>query len=84
LRLWNTQGWAAYQLEKGLFIKIIPLIKGETCPNMGCNCEFFTMPGFLEVEGLGPLVKLELNAATELIEKWRVIPNSTCYQKKNR
>ena len=42
---------------------------------MGCNCEFFTMPGFLEVESLGPLVKLEPNATTEHIEKWRVIPN---------
>jgi hypothetical protein len=42
---------------------------------MGCNCEFFTMPGFLEVETLGPLVKLEPNAVTEHIEKWRVIPN---------
>jgi hypothetical protein len=31
------------------------------------------MPGFLEVESLGPLVRLEPNAQTELIEKWRVI-----------
>jgi hypothetical protein len=40
---------------------------------MGCNCEFFTMPGFLEIESLGPLVKLEPNAGTDHIEKWRVI-----------
>jgi hypothetical protein len=71
----NAQGWAAYQLEKDVFIKTIPLIKGETYPDMGCNCEFFTMPGFLEVESLGPLVKLEPNTGTEHIEKWRVIPN---------
>ena len=42
----NAQGWAAYQLGTDLFIKTIPLIKGETYPDMGCNCEFFTMPGF--------------------------------------
>ena len=66
---------AVYQLEKDLFIKTIPLIPGATYPDMGCNCEFFTMPGFLEVESLGPLVKLEPNAATEHIEKWWAIPN---------
>lgn len=71
----NAQGWAAYQLGTDLFIKTIPLIPGATYPDMGCNCEFFTMPGFLEVESLGPLVKLEPNATTEHIEKWRVIPN---------
>lgn len=71
----NAQGWAAYHLGKDLFLKAIPLIPGGTYPDMGCNCEFFTMPGFLEVESLGPLVKLEPNTATEHIEKWRVIPN---------
>jgi hypothetical protein len=73
--LCNAQGWAAYQLGTDLFIKTIPLIPGATYPDMGCNCEFFTMPGFLEVESLGPLVKLEPNAPTEHIEKWRVVPN---------
>lgn len=71
----NTKGWAAYQLGKDLFLKAIPLIPGGTYPDMGCNFEFFTMPGFLEVESLGPLVKLEPNAVTDHIEKWRVIPN---------
>ena len=37
--------------------------------------EFFTMPGFLEVESLGPLVRLDPNAQTEHVERWRVIPN---------
>ena len=73
--LCNAQGWAAYHLGNDLFLKAIPLIPGETYPDMGCNCEFFTMPGFLEVESLGPLVKLEPNTATEHIEKWWVIPN---------
>ena len=71
----NTQGWAAYNLGTDLFIKAIPFISGETYPDMGCNCEFYTQPGMLEVETLGPLVKLQPNAATEHIEKWRVISN---------
>jgi hypothetical protein len=71
----NAQGWAAYELGPDLFIKAIPLIPEAAYPDMGCNCEFFTMPGFLEVESLGPLVKLEPNAATDHLEKWWVIPN---------
>jgi len=71
----NTLGWAAYQLGKDLFIKAVPYVPGATYPDMGCNYEFFTMPGFLEVESLGPLVRLEPDAQTEHAERWRVIPN---------
>jgi hypothetical protein len=71
----NTKGWAAYELGKDLFIKSVSIISGAAYPDMGCNFEFFTMPGFLEVESLGPLVKLEPDAATEHAEKWWVIPN---------
>jgi hypothetical protein len=71
----NAQGWAAYELGSDLFIKDIALMPDATYPDMGCNCEFFTMPGFLEVETLGPLVRLEPNATTEHEEKWRVISN---------
>jgi hypothetical protein len=72
----NTKGWAAYHLGQDLFVKSIqPVVAGATYPDMGCNFEFFTMPGFLEIESLGPLVKLEPNAGTDHVEKWRVIPN---------
>ncbi len=71
----NTKGWAVYQLGNDLFVKSVPLVPEATYPDMGCNFEFFTMPGFLEVESLGPLVKLEPNATTEHVEKWFVIPN---------
>ena len=71
----NTLGWAAYELGNDLFIKSTPLLSDATYPDLGCNFEFFTMPGFLEVESLGPLVKLEPDAATEHVERWWVIPN---------
>jgi len=71
----NTKGWAAYQLGADLFLKSVPPVARATYPDMGCNFEFFTMPGFLEVESLGPLVKLEPNAGIDHVEKWRVIPN---------
>ncbi|MBI5032702.1 MAG: hypothetical protein HZB51_19435 [Chloroflexi bacterium] len=70
----NTKGWAAYQLGQELFLKLVPpSMPGAIYPDMGCNLEFFTMPGFLEVESLGPLVKLEPNAATEHVEQWRLL-----------
>ena len=71
----NTLGWAAYELGNDLFIKSASLLSEATYPDMGCNFEFFTMPGFLEMESLGPLVKLEPNAATEHEEMWWIIPN---------
>lgn len=72
----NTLGWAAYELGSDLFIKFVPIISTAKYPDMGCNFEFFTMPGFLEVESLGPLVNLEPNSSIEHIEKWWVIPGS--------
>lgn len=71
----NAQGWAAYILGTDLFIKSVPLVENAIYPDMGCSFEFFTMPGMLEVESLGPLAKLEPNAAAEQVEKWWVIPN---------
>ncbi|MCJ7715261.1 MAG: DUF4380 domain-containing protein [Anaerolineales bacterium] len=66
----NTQGWVAYELGRDLFIKSIPYINGETYADMGCNCEFFTMPGFLELETLGPLTKIYPNGSIEHLERW--------------
>ncbi len=72
----NTKGWAAYHLGQDLFLKFVPPpMPGAIYPDMGCNFEFFTMPGFLEVESLGPLVKLEPNAATEHLEQWWLVSN---------
>ena len=71
----NSLGWAVYELGPDLFIKSAPLIADANYPDMGCNFEFFTMPGFLEVESLGPLGNLEPDAAVEHVETWWVIPN---------
>jgi hypothetical protein len=72
----NTLGWAGYALGNDLFIKSTSLMPDAIYPDMGCNFEFFTMPGFLEVESLGPLLKLEPNAATEHVERWWLISNA--------
>jgi hypothetical protein len=66
----NAQGWAAYQLRDQLFMKTFPCDAAATYPDMGCNCEFFTQPGFLEVESLSPLVRLEPGATVRHVERW--------------
>jgi hypothetical protein len=71
--LLNSRGWAAYELGGDVFLKTVPLLPNATYPDMGCNCEFFTMPGFLEIETLGPLVRIEPNAETVHVETWRLI-----------
>ena len=69
----NTLGWAAYHVAGDLFLKTFPRIAGATYPDMGCNCEFFTMPGFLEVETLGPLFRLAPGKALVHEENWKLV-----------
>ncbi|MDI6827209.1 MAG: hypothetical protein QME62_01850, partial [Armatimonadota bacterium] len=71
----NKQGWAAYLLRDLLFVKKFPFIKGATYPDMGCNCETYTDGMFMEVETLGPLVKLDPGASTEHVEEWFLFKN---------
>ncbi|MBN2714117.1 MAG: hypothetical protein JXR97_16985 [Planctomycetes bacterium] len=68
----NTLGWAAYLLNGEVFIKKFPCLDGVTYPDMGCNCEFFTMPGFLEIETLAPLKKVEPGECVTHCETWGI------------
>jgi hypothetical protein len=54
----NTHGWAAYLLNGEAFIKRFGHDPKATYPDFGCNCEFYTEPGFLEIESLGPMTRL--------------------------
>lgn len=66
----NSKGWAAYRLRGEVFIKKFPYDAQARYPDFGCNCESFTMPGFLEVETLGPLARLEPGAEARHRETW--------------
>lgn len=68
----NTKGWAAYLLEGEVFITYFPHDAEATYPDMGCNCEFYTEPGFLEVESLGPLTTLAPGEAVTHTEVWQL------------
>ena len=37
---------------------------------MGCNCEFYTQPGFLEIETLSPVTKLKPGGTVTHRERW--------------
>ncbi|MDH7600987.1 MAG: hypothetical protein QHI38_02460 [Armatimonadota bacterium] len=63
-------GWAAYLREGILFIKRFPYHEGASYPDFGCNFETFTKGTFMEVESLGPLVKLEPDKTVTHVEKW--------------
>lgn len=66
----NAQGWVAYHLGTQAFVKTFDYRKDQTYPDYGCNCEFFTMPGFLEVETLGPSSRIEPGASVAHRETW--------------
>ncbi|HEY0385619.1 MAG TPA: hypothetical protein VGC64_06385 [Pyrinomonadaceae bacterium] len=66
----NKQGWAAYHRQNTLFIKQFGYVEGASYPDYGCNNELYTAGSFIEVESLGPLTKLEPDAATIHIERW--------------
>lgn len=66
----NKQRWAAYANKDTLFIKTFGFRQGATYADMGCNFEAFTMPGFLEMESLGPLQAIEPGSKAIHDEIW--------------
>lgn len=68
--LLNKQGWSAYWNNGYLFVKTFACRAGARYADMGCNFETFTMPGFLELETLGPLTRLEPEQSVIHDELW--------------
>lgn len=68
--LLNKQRWAAYANQDKLFIKTFDFLEDAEYADMGCNFEAFTMPGFLELESLGPLQRIEPGATATHDEIW--------------
>lgn len=72
--LLNKQRWAASWNHGVLFIKTFGFRDGLRYADLGCNFEAFTMPGFLELESLGPLQVLEPKATLSHEEIWHCWP----------
>jgi hypothetical protein len=68
--LFNPRTWAAYMLGSDLFLKQAQADPSLPYPDFGCSLEMFTNADMLELETLGPLVKLAPGAWTEHTEHW--------------
>lgn len=66
----NSLGWAAYVLDGITFIKRFPCDQAGHYPDMDCNFEAFTNDAILELETLGPMIRLEPGASVEHAEEW--------------
>lgn len=66
----NRQRWAACWVNGWLLIKTFSFDDRARYADLGCNCEFFTMPGFLEMESLGALTRVEPQHCVSHAEIW--------------
>lgn len=71
---YNPFGWAAYLLDKVLFVKRFPVYDFRTLPDMGSNVEAFVWDAYLELETLGKLTLLNPSESVIFDETWEVIP----------
>jgi hypothetical protein len=68
--IYAPAGWGGYFRDGRLFVKRAVPVPGAKYPDLGCNFELYTDPGFLELESLAPLVMLQPGQSTEHVEDW--------------
>jgi len=68
--LLNKQKWCAYQLNGELFIKTFDNDPNAVYADYGCNNEVWVDGTFIELESLGPLVKIPSRGMVEHKESW--------------
>lgn len=68
--MFNAGGYAAYELNGEYFVKRFAAYDACGYPDFGCNCEFYTEKGMLEIESLSPLVLLAPGESIDHTEEW--------------
>ena len=68
----NRQGWAAYEWENLRFVKRFDPVENVQYPDMNSNTEAYTDGGYVEIETLSPLRKLDAGEAIEYQERWEL------------
>lgn len=68
--VFNRRGFAAYQWRDLLFVKRFDVVLNAFHPDMNSNTEVYTAGGFVEVETLAPLQKVQPGESAEHIERW--------------
>jgi len=66
----HKEGWVAYMLGDILFVKKFKHIEGAEYPDGGMNFETFSNEQILELESIGPLVKLAPGKNISHVEEW--------------
>jgi hypothetical protein len=68
----NRLGWAGYLHQGVFFCKRFEHHAGAAYPDLGSNVEVYCENRFLELETLGPLVKLEPGQSVSHTEVWEI------------
>jgi len=74
---WVPDGWVAYVHSGHLFVKTFAPVPAASYADLGCSTEVFTNAEMLELETLGPLVRLQPDQMVEHVEHWfllRAVP----------
>ncbi len=66
-------GWVGYVVHGTLFVKRFDYQDKRRYPDGGVNFETFTNEDMLEVETLGPIVRLAPGKSVEHVERWELI-----------
>ncbi|WP_169975377.1 hypothetical protein [Tautonia rosea] len=66
-------GVVGYLNQGTLFLKRFPYLPGRVYPDRGVNYETFTNVDMLELETLGPLVRLGPGEVVEHVERWELV-----------
>ncbi|MEX2160463.1 MAG: hypothetical protein WD751_00975 [Anaerolineales bacterium] len=67
-----SAGWAAYWLDGILFVKRFSVEPIAAYPDGGCNLETYCNDRFVELETLGPLIKLQPGQSVTHTEIWEL------------
>ncbi|HEX8399181.1 MAG TPA: hypothetical protein VF644_17215 [Pyrinomonadaceae bacterium] len=73
--VFNRRGWIAYQWQDLLFVKRFDVVLNAAYPDMNSNTEIYTAGGFIEVETLAPLQKVQPGDSAEHAEHWFLFQN---------
>ena len=68
----NKRNFVASFNQAGCLVKRFEYIPGREYPDFGCNWEFYTTPGMLEVETLSPLYRVEAGMSVSSSEEWEL------------
>jgi hypothetical protein len=68
----SNGGWLAYWLDGILLRKTFDVVPGKAHPDLGCNSEVYCDEQMIELESLGPLVRLAPDDAVSHRETWDI------------